>query len=305
MSRASPLVNARFVRECGKDVHVVDASWHMPATKRNAKEEYKAKRLPGAKFFDIDGVKDAANPAPHMLPSTGGMRAAMEAIGVVDGDDRAIVVYDADGMFSAARAWWMFKVFGREDVYVLDGGAPAYEAAGFEMETGEPAMDVDAAAKACVQAMALEALTGKRGKDYKGERPELVKSMSDVLENIESAEFQLVDARNQARFRGEAAEPRAGVRSGHVPGARNVFFGDLLNADKTFKSTDDIRATFVKSGLDLSGETPIVCSCGTGVTGCILALALENIGHQDVAVYDGSWSEYGADTSAPLAVGEA
>ena len=293
------LVTPAWVAENLKSIHVVDASWHMPALKRSAVDEFKAKRIPGAKFFDIDGVSDGANPAPHMLPSTSGMRSALETLGL--NDDKAVVLYDNDGMFSVARAWWMFKVFGRDNVYVLDGGAPAYEAAGFEMEFGGGVEDADvgASTRAC-----QEAMKGENGRDFKGEREFLVKSMGDVIQNIDTNAFQVVDARGQARFRGEAAEPRAGVRSGHIPGSRNVFFGELLNSDKTFKTQEEIRAVFVANGVDLSGEKPIVCSCGTGVTACILALALDKIGASDVAVYDGSWSEYGADESAPIAVGE-
>lgn len=292
------LVTPNWVNENLADIHVVDASWHMPALKRSAVDEFKAKRIPGAKFFDIDGVSDAANPAPHMLPSTQGMRASLHALGL--NDDKAVVLYDNDGMFSVARAWWMFRVFGRDNVFVLDGGAPAYEAAGFAMELDGDVAAVDASARACQDAM-----KGEKGRDFRGEREFLVKSMDDVIKNIDASTFQVVDARGQARFRGEAAEPRAGVRSGHIPGSRNVFFGDLLSSNKTFKTKDEIRAIFVSNGVNLSGDKPIVCSCGTGVTACILALALDTIGIPNVAVYDGSWSEYGADENAPIAVGEA
>jgi len=284
----------------------VDASWHMPDAKRSGVSEFATSRLSAsAKFLDVDATSDRDASAPHQLPAPEAFEAAIRELGLRESDD--IVIYDRDGMFSAARAWWMFRAHGWENVRVLDGGAPAWRASGFDEDTSARSEDeIRAHAKKCEEVMrARRAREGDaRSKDFKGTREELVKSKADMLENLNAATFQVVDARGAARFRGETKEPRAGVRSGHIPGSRNVFFGDLLDSDKKFKSVDELRRVFEASGLDLSAAgKPIVASCGTGVTACILALGLHRCGVENVAVYDGSWTEWGSDESCPLATG--
>ena len=300
-ARDDPLVSVEWLRARVDDVQILDASWHMPNLKRDGVAEHCARRLSATtRYFDVDAVSDGANAAPHMLPSADAFAAACETLGLTR--DRPIVVYDTNGMFSAARAWWMFRANGWDDVRVLDGGLPAWTATG--LGTDESARDeasVRAPARACAEAMS-RVETG--AKDFKGTREALVKTKAEMVRNIADVTYQVVDARGAARFRGETKEPREGVRSGHIPGSKNVFFGELLNEDKTFKSAEDIRRAFEASGLDLSADArPIVASCGTGVTAAILALALHRCGIEDVAVYDGSWTEYGADGACPVAAG--
>ena len=309
METQHALVSAEWLHERLNDVVVLDASWHMPDLKRSGSIEHCERRIPGAKFFDIDGVSDFRNPSPHMLPSTGAFTRACAALGIAPGgeDARPLVVYDTNGMFSAARAWWMFRVFGREDIFVLDGGFPAWESAGFDVDTNPvDESDVEAHVSECKKAMECE---NAETRDFKGIRSDLVKTKAEMVENAtstSSAAFRVVDARGNARFRGETVEPRAGVRSGHIPGSRNVFFGDLLNDAKRFKSVAEMGSTFARAGIDLTTPGQIVATCGTGVTACILALAMHECGVKDVGVYDGSWTEYGGadEETCPIATGE-
>ena len=235
------------------DVVVLDASWHMSDLKRSGSKEHCERRIPGAKFFDIDGVSDSRNPSPHMLPSTEAFKPACATIGIAPGgeDARPVVVYDTNGMFSAARAWWMFRVFGRDDIFVLDGGFPAWESAGFDLDTNPVDVnDVMAHVSECKKAMECE---NADMRDFKGIRSDLVKTKAEMVENATSTSpaFRVVDARGNARFRGETVEPRAGVRSGHIPGSRNLFFGDLLDDAKRFKSVAEMESAFARAGIDL------------------------------------------------------
>jgi thiosulfate/3-mercaptopyruvate sulfurtransferase len=308
-TRNNALVSPEWLHERLNDVVVLDASWHMPDLKRSGSIEHCERRIPGAKFFDIDGVSDFRNPSPHMLPSTEAFTRACAALGIAPGgeDARPVVVYDANGMFSSARAWWMFRVFGRDDIFVLDGGFPAWESAGFDVDTNPvDEKDVETHVSECKKAMECE---NAETRDFKGIRSDLVKTKAEMVENAtstSSAAFRVVDARGNARFRGETVEPRAGVRSGHIPGSRNVFFGDLLDDTKRFKSVAEMDSTFARAGIDLKTPGPIVATCGTGVTACILALAMHECGVKDVGVYDGSWTEYGGadDETCPIATGE-
>lgn len=302
-SASSALVSADWLDAHRDDVQIVDASWHMPDLKRNGAREHARTRLtPQTVFFDVDKVSDGRNPAPHMLPSAKAFEAACETLKLTK--TKPIVVYDTNGMFSAARAWWMFRAHGWENVKVLDGGKPAWDARGYASDDAERAEeDIAAHVDACARAM--RALGDDVPGDFKGTRAELVKTKREVVENIQTKSFQVVDARGAARFRGETKEPREGVRSGHIPGSKNVFFGELLNEDKTFKPVEALRQVFETSGLDLSASAkPIVASCGTGVTAAIVALGLHECG-VEAAVYDGSWTEYGADAQCPLATGPA
>ncbi|CAL57428.1 Thiosulphate sulfurtransferase, conserved site [Ostreococcus tauri] len=300
------LISCAFAREHADGLTFVDASWHMPDAKRSGRGEYMKSRLrPETRFLDVDAVSDRDARAPHQLPAPEAFEAAMEALRLKRSDN--IVVYDRNGMFSAARAWWMFRAHGWDNVRVLDGGAPAWRAAGYdEDESAKGEEEILAHIDACAAAMRTRRENEGEAKstDFKGTREELVKTKADVLKNLDDRSFQVVDARGAARFRGETKEPREGVRSGHIPGSRNVFFGELLDDEKKFKSIDEMRRTFEASGLDLSaGARPIVASCGTGVTACIVALGLHRCGVENVAVYDGSWTEYGIDPECPLATG--
>ncbi len=250
------------------DLVILDASWHLPAAKRDAKAEFEACRIPGAQFFDIDDISDKTTPLPHMLPSSRVFAAKAGALGI--SNSSRIVCYDSVGLFSAARAWWMFKVFGHDTVAVLDGGLRKWVAE--ERTTGDGPANVTPRAF------------------HANFRPVMVRSI-DQLEGL-----QIADARSPVRFRGEEPEPRPGVRPGHVPGARNVHYAALLKSDGTMKSPDEITAVFHAAGIDES--KPVVTSCGSGVTAAILTLGLERIGAKDHALYDGSWTEWGASGRA-------
>ncbi len=246
------------------DVVVLDASWHLPAAKRNARAEFIACRISGAQFFDIDDISEKATALPHMLPSAEVFAQKAGALGV--GNASRVVCYDSVGLFSAARCWWMFKVMGHDNVSVLDGGLKKWVA---EERTVEDGIASDTAAVFTAS--------------Y---RPGMVRSINQ-LEGV-----QVADARSGPRFHGQEVEPRPGVRPGHMPGAKNVHYAALLNADGTMKSAGEIASVFHAARIDES--KPVVTSCGSGVTAAILTLALEQIGAKNHALYDGSWAEWGA-----------
>jgi thiosulfate/3-mercaptopyruvate sulfurtransferase len=264
------------------DLRVVDATWHMPGQGRNARAEYEARHIPGAVFFDIDEIADEASKLPHMLPSPEKFSARMRKLGL--GDGNRIVVYDAHGMMSAARVWWSFRVMGHKDVAVLDGGLPKWLAEGRPVEDTPPP---------------------PRERHFSARlNHTLVKDKSAVARNLKNRRFQLLDARSAGRFQGTEAEPWPGRRSGHVPGSRNLPYTELLDpTHKTFLPADALAAKFETAGVDL--KKPVVTSCGSGVTAAILALGLHLIGHEDVAVYDGSWAEWGLPGDTPVETGPA
>jgi thiosulfate/3-mercaptopyruvate sulfurtransferase len=274
-----PLITTeQLAAELGaSDLRLVDASWYMD--KRDAKPAFREARLPGAVFFDIDAVADHSTDLPHMLPSPEVFAEAVGALGISASDH--IVCYDQQGLFSAARVWWTFRVFGAERVQVLDGGLPKWRAEGRPVENGEPHPTSTTF--------------------HPTFHPDLVVDWRTVLANIDSRAFQLVDARSAERFRGEAAEPRPGVRSGRAPGSYNTPVGTLLNADGTVKDSAALTALFQSAGVDVTA--PITTSCGSGITASMVALALARLGRFDVPVYDGSWSEWGARLDLPLATG--
>jgi thiosulfate/3-mercaptopyruvate sulfurtransferase len=262
------------------DLVVVDASWHMPGAKRSAYDEFVAEHIPGAVFFDIDEIADTASPLPHMLPSAEKFSSRMRAMGI--GDGSRIVVYDSVGMFSAPRVWWTFRVMGVTDVFVLNGGLPKWKREGRPLEDGPPSMRT------------ARHFTARR-------HAEFVRDTADMLGIVEDHSVQIVDARAPERFAGSAPEPRQGLRSGHIPGARNVPFGRLINRDGTLKSQAELEATFAEAGVDVS--KPIVTTCGSGITASVLALALATIGNRRTAVYDGSWTEWGGNPELPIETG--
>lgn len=259
------------------DLIVLDGSWHLPSENRDPRAEYDAEHIPGALFFDIDEISDTDNPLPHMLPSPEKFSSRMRKMGV--GDGFRVVVYDAAGMFSAARVWWTFRVMGARDVAVLNGGLPKWKSEGRPLEDMAP------------RARSERHFTARRN-------AALIRDRGDILSIIDSGSDQIIDARAAARFEGTAPEPRPGLRSGHIPGSKNLPYNVLLNPDGTFKSASQIEEIFKNAGIDAT--RPIVTSCGSGVTASVLSLALAIIGQPDSAVYDGSWSEWGADESLPI-----
>jgi thiosulfate/3-mercaptopyruvate sulfurtransferase len=260
------------------DLVVLDASWHMPASGRNGREEYLNAHIPGARFLDIDLLSDPRHPAPHMLPPAAEFGRAMEALGV--GRDDRIVVYDNSPLRTAARGWFMLRHFGAADVAILDGGFQTWVAEGRRIESGTP--------------------SPRNSRFDSGERRSDVVTKQAILGGMHDP---LLDARGKPRFEGSEADPRAGVARGHIPGARNLAFADLYNADGTFKSTDELRRLFSEAGTD--PKAPFIARCGSGVTACSVIFTAHLLGNNAARLYDGSWSEWGGDPATPKAVGPA
>ena len=262
------------------DLRVLDGSWYLPTMQRNARAEYEAAHIPGARFFDIDDISDHRSELPHMVPPVEKFLSRMRAMGV--GDGHQVVVYDGAGLFSAARVWWLLKLMGHDDVAVLDGGLPKWKANGHPTEDMPPII---------------------RDRHMMVRRQNhLVKDVTQVAAASKLGDHEIIDARAPGRFRGDEPEPREGLRSGHIPGSKNVYFHSLLSQDGTLKDPDALRAIFQAAGVDLA--KPAITSCGSGVTAAVLNLALTQMGKTDHALYDGSWAEWGQFPTVPVATGE-
>ncbi len=259
------------------DLSIVDASWHMPATGRSGRDEYLTAHIPGARFLDIDAVSDRSNPAPHMLPGAEDFGRAMEQLGIGLGD--RIVVYDNSPLRTAARGWFMLRHFGAGKVAILDGGLQKWIAEGRQTASGEPAPRT-----ARFEAVERGGIVTKR-------------------QLLAGTGLPWADARGKPRFEGNEADPRPGVAAGHAPGARNLPFGSLYREDGRFKPVEEIERLFADAGIDPA--KPFVASCGSGVTANSLIFAAHLIGNDDTKLYDGSWSEWGADPATPKVLGPA
>jgi thiosulfate/3-mercaptopyruvate sulfurtransferase len=256
------------------DLVVVDASWHLAPTGRDGRAEFLERHIPGAVFFDLDGISDHSSPLPHMLPDPNTFAREVSALGI--GDGLRIVVYDALGLFSAPRVWWTFKAFGASEVMLLDGGLPKWLAEERETDSGPTSR-------------AASHFTARLDRT-------VVADMAQVERSLASGSAQLLDARSKERFAGTAPEPRAGLPSGHMPGALNLPHSAVV-ADGSLADAETIRAAVEGAGLDLA--RPVITTCGSGVSAAILWLALERIGKRPLALYDGSWSEW-ASSGKPV-----
>ncbi len=262
------------------DLRILDGSWFLPAMQRDAKAGYAEAHIPGARFFDIDEISDQRSALPHMAPPPEKFISRMRAMGV--GDGHQVVVYDQHGIFSAPRVWWTFRLMGKTDVAVLDGGLPKWIA------EGRPTEDMPPITRD--RHMTVQRQAG------------LVKDVTQVAHAAKLGDHEIIDARPAGRFAGRDPEPRPGLRMGHIPGSKSVPWSELLNPDATMKSPEALREVFARAGVDLS--KPAICTCGSGVSAAMLALALERIGHRDHAVYDGAWAEWGMYNDLKVATGD-
>jgi len=260
------------------DLRIVDCTKHLPGTGRDPQAEYEAGHIPGAVFMDLSDLVDSTNPVENMLPSAEKFASRMQSLGL--GDGSRIVLYDDSAVKTSARAWFMLKMFGAHDVAILDGGIAKWKAEGRPLTQGK------------------ESLRHRHFTAWHDDSG--VRSKAQVLANLHSKGEQVVDARGAARWSGAEADPRPNIASGHIPGSFNVPFTQLYNADGTFKDQAGIKAAFTEAGVDL--ERPVITSCGSGVTACVLLFGLHLIGKDDAALYDGSWTEWGNDPDTPKAV---
>lgn len=274
----SPVVSTTWLAERlgDPDLRVVDATWYLPTLKRDARAEFRQAHVPGAVYFDIDAIADRKSGLPHMLPDAATFGEAVGALGIGEGDQ--LVVYAGKYLSASARVWWTFRVFGHDRVAVLDGGFPRWRDEGRPVEAGEPSPPP-------------RRFTARF-------RPGLVTALEGIRRNLETRREQVVDARSAGRFAGTEPEPRPGLRGGHIPGSLNLPYDRLFREDGMLLAPGDLRRLFEAARVDL--DRPIVTTCGSGVTACVLALGLSLVGRPDVAVYDGSWTEWAGREDVPV-----
>lgn len=262
------------------EVRVLDASWYLPGMNRNPIIEYEKRHIPNARFFDIDDISDNRSELPHMVPPIEKFMSKVRKLGV--GDGHQVIVYDGSGMFSAARVWWLFKMMGHKNIAVLDGGLPKWISDGFPVNDKPPIIRD--------RHMMVDQISS------------YVRDVTQVAAASKLGDHEIVDARSPGRFRGEENEPREGLRRGHIPNSKNVFFKSLLNEDQTFKNTTELKRVFYSAGVDMT--KPVITTCGSGVSAAVLNLGLELIGKTDHSLYDGSWTEWGMSPALPLETGD-
>ena len=281
MARADSLVSTSWLAEHldSPDVRVVDGSWYLPTDNRDPRAEYADRHVAGAVFFDIDGISDSDSALPHMLPAPEKFSSRVRKLGL--GDGVRIVIYDGGNMMGAARVWWMFRYFGHDDIAVLDGGLAKWLAEERPVDD-EPVLPRERHFTARMNSF-------------------LVRDRAQMLDNLEHGHEQVVDARSAGRFTGDEQEIRPGLRGGHIPDSVNVPYASLLRDDGTVRDDTEIRAAFEAGGVDL--RKPVVTTCGSGISACFLALALDLVGAHNTAVYDGSWADWGSRRDTPVATG--
>jgi thiosulfate/3-mercaptopyruvate sulfurtransferase len=277
------LVTAEWLERelAASDLKVIDATLFLPGEPRDARAEYEAEHIPGAVFLDLEEVSDKSNPAPHMLPPEARFASRMASLGLRDG--QRFVVYDNSPLHSSARAWWMLKSFGAHYVAMLDGGMQKWKAEGRPVESGRPQL--------------------RHGHFSPSLDPTAVADKAWVARLLGAGSHEIVDARAPGRFAGEEPEPRAGLAPGHIPGSKNLPQGKLFNADNSWKRGEALKGEFESAGVDLG--KPMVATCGSGITACVLLLGAHLLGKEDGRLYDGSWSEWGMDPATPKATGPA
>ncbi|MFT4276921.1 MAG: 3-mercaptopyruvate sulfurtransferase [Rhodopseudomonas sp.] len=283
-AHTDPLVSTEWLaaRLGDPKVKIIDASFKMPGVLPLPAEDYLAAHIPGAVFFDVEAVSDHTSPLPHMYPTAEQFARDIEALGISSGD--TVVAYDAGGWVAAPRAWWMFLSFGHADIRILEGGLKKWVAEGRPTEAGKPTI-----------------VPGRFSAELD---PSFVRNRDQLVANLDSSAEQVIDARGAPRFEGSVAEPRPGLRAGHIPGSRNLPYNELIDpATATMKPLDEMRQAFEKAGLDLG--RPVITTCGSGVSAAVLTLAVYRLGVRGSALYDGSWSEWGLQDGPPIATGAA
>ncbi|MEE8437992.1 MAG: 3-mercaptopyruvate sulfurtransferase [Micropepsaceae bacterium] len=275
-----PLATTHWLNEHlhDPDIRVLDASWYLPGDARDPQAEYALEHIPSAAFFDIDAIADQTSALPHMMPRADIFAAEVQRLGI--GNNHFVIVYDAKGIYSSPRVWWAFKAMGHENCAVLDGGLPKWRREHRPTTSSVP--------------------TNPPGTFVPALKPELIRGRGDMLNNLQAHSEQILDARSPSRFAGTEREPRPGVKPGHIPGSVNVYYADLVNDDGTLRSADDLRTIFEKNAIDLS--RPIITTCGSGITAAIVFLAANIAGANRLALYDGSWVEWGSTENAPIEI---